>query len=441
MAPVANLRTRHLPALPLAIASALCLSIAPASPAAAQSGDLPDTARVQLLLRDGQWIEGRIDTLDAASCTVFRADAGVQAKASEIALGTVVACLVNPEQRRSMEFLTQLAGGTLVFSDGQFLPGVLRTDARPPRWDHRWIGAIQVKTDVLSEMRLVATRRAPSRSDADTILLVNGDLATGFIESIGDEVALEPPASESKATDQTDKPPEAAPPVRRIQADRIAAIAFAALAQPPSSDPLVWTADGSIVRAKDIGFQADSGWRFLLADPDLGSGDQSKPITSVITKPTAILFDRSALTPLAACGQPECRPSESSYRYETRPEVRIDPPDQALLGLGSVEFDGPVHARFALPAAMVDAGGAVSFSAEVALIEPIPLDARASVTVRFVGTAGQTIVLDATRRRASILVTQEIAKDSALEIVVDDGGNGIAGDRVAVHRACFIRQQ
>ena len=125
MAPVANLRTRHLPALPLAIASALCLSIAPASPAAAQSGDLPDTARVQLLLRDGQWIEGRIDTLDAASCTVFRADAGVQAKASEIALGTVVACLVNPEQRRSMEFLTQLAGGTLVFSDGQFLPGVL----------------------------------------------------------------------------------------------------------------------------------------------------------------------------------------------------------------------------------------------------------------------------------------------------------------------------
>ena len=70
---------RHLPALPLAIASALCLSIAPASPAAAQSGELPDTARVQLLLRDGQWIDGRIDTLDSASCTVFRADAGVQA--------------------------------------------------------------------------------------------------------------------------------------------------------------------------------------------------------------------------------------------------------------------------------------------------------------------------------------------------------------------------
>ena len=33
------------------------------------------------------------------------------------------------------------------------------------------------------------------------------------------------------------------------------------------------------------------------------------------------------------------------------------------------------------------------------------------------------------------------AEGGALEIVVDDGGNGIAGDRVAVHRGCFIRHQ
>ena len=91
---MAHLLTRNLPTLPLAIASALCLSIAPGSPAAAQSGDLPDTARVQLLLRDGQWIDGRMDTLDAGSCTVFRADAGVQAKASEIVRGTIVAATI-----------------------------------------------------------------------------------------------------------------------------------------------------------------------------------------------------------------------------------------------------------------------------------------------------------------------------------------------------------
>ncbi|MEY3143091.1 MAG: hypothetical protein RLY21_1584 [Planctomycetota bacterium] len=437
---MAYLRINALSSSSLAIAAALFLSATTGSLATPQSGELPDAASVQFLLRDGQWIDGRVDALDATRCMVARADAGVQAKPSEIARSMIVACLVNAERRRSMEFLTQLGSGTLVFSDGQFLPGVLRTDARPPRWEHRWVGTIPIKTDVLSEMRLVATRRAPSRPDADTILFLNGDIAAGFVESIGDEVVLESTAPESEPSEQPDKPAAEPPAIRRIQADRIAAITFAALGQPPSSDPLVWTVDGSIVRAKDLTFQTDSGWRFFLADPDLVLGNQTKPITDAVTKPTAILFDRSALTPLAACGQPECRPTESSYRYETRPQVRIDAPDQSLLGLGSIEFDGPVSARFQLPASMIDAGGTVAFSAEVALIEPIPLDARAAVVIRFSGTAGETVVLDAANRRATIRTLQPLSKDSALEIVVDDGGNGIAGDRVAIRRGCFIRQ-
>ena len=154
----------------------------------------------------------------------------------------------------------------------------------------------------------------------------------------------------------------------------------------------------------------------------------------------SILFDRSSLTPLAACGQPEHRPAESSYRYEARPQVRIDAPDQSLLGLGAVEFDGPVHARFTLPATVLDPGGTVAFSAELALLEPVPSDARATVTVRFSGSTGETVTLDATNRRAAVRVVHPLAKDSALEILVEDGGNGIAGDRIAVRRGCFVRQ-
>lgn len=442
-------RTRNLATAPLALAAALCLADGPTSHATPQSSGLPGAARVQLLLRDGRWIDGRIETLDASSCQISPSDGGVHAKPTEITRGTIVACLVGSDQRRSTEFLTQLGNGTLVFNDGQLLPGTLRTDARPPRWEHRWVGAIPIKTDVLSEIRLVATRRAPARTDADTILYMNGDIATGFVESIGYEIALEPigsaadalePSPEPAGTEDPAKPMTPPQPVRRIQTDRVAAIAFAALGEPPANDPLVWTTDGSIVRAKDIAFQTESGWRFLLADPEFGPRDEAKPITSAITRPSAILFDRSAMTPLVACGQPEYRPTESSYRYETRPQVRIESPDQSLLGLGSVELDGPLQARFALPASMIESGGAVSFSADLALVEPVPLDARTSVTVRFSGTSGETIVLDSTNRRASVRVLQALAADSALEIVIDDGGNGIAGDRIVIHRGCFVRQ-
>lgn len=441
-------RTRPLLSAPVALAAALCLAPLGQSHATSPSAAPPDAAGVQLLLRDGTWIDGRIDTMDAAKCVLTRSDAGVQAKPVDIERATIVACLVGSDQGRSMEFLTQLGSGTLVFSDGQFLPGTLRTDTRPPQWEHRWVGAVTIKTDVLSEMRLVATRRAPARTDADTVLFLNGDVATGFIESIGDEILLEPTGTEPTPTEQPAQPegagdaakPAAAPPTRRIQADRVAAITFAALGQPPATDPLVWTADGSIVRAKDIAFEVDSGWGFLLADPDLGTREKSKPIKIAVTRPSAILFDRSALTPLAACGAPECRPTDSSYRYETRPQVRIDAPDQSLLGLGSIEFDGPVEARFALPAPLVTVGGTVAFSAEIALVEPVPLDARTTVTVRFNGSTGETLVLDATNRRATVRVLHALSKDSALEIVINDGGNGIAGDRVVVRRGCFIRQ-
>ena len=62
------------------------------------------------------------------------------------------------------------------------------------------------------------------------------------------------------------------------------------------------------------------------------------------------------------------------------------------------------------------------------------------VTVRFGKFPPQEIVLDVTTRRVQVRVEGRAAPDATLEIILGDGGNGVAGDRIAIHRGCFIRQ-
>lgn len=416
-----------------------------ASSTAAQATDASGSARLQMLLRDGQWIEGRVDRMSPEGISVTKAGGGTGAAAAQIKSDDVVACLVGPEAHRSMAFLTQMSAGTLVLGDGQLLPGTFRADVRQPRWEHRWIGAIPIDTDVTAEIRLVATRRAPSRADADSILLQNGDVVVGFIDSIGEELVVERSGDDIGAAAQptTRKDAANAAPqeaqTRRIQLDRVAAIAFAALEQPPADDALLWTTDGTIVRAKSIAFDTESGWRFVLADPNLVPQRDPKPVSGTVARPSAFLLDRSAMTPLAACEAPEHRSTESSYRYSRRPATRTEPAEQSLLGLGSIEFDGPMHALFKVPSALV--GSEAVFTADIALAEPAPVDARVAVTVRLGATATETMILDSGNRRRTVRIGGRVATDSRLEIIVEDGGNGIGGDRISLRRACFIRQR
>lgn len=418
-----------------------------AAPAAPQGAD-PAATEVRALLRDGSWIDGRLMKADSSVLAIRRSGGPADSPALEIGRDDVVACLVDADRLHSLAFFTQMSAGTMVLSDGQLLPGSLRTDASPARWEHRWIGAVPLDPERISEIRLVASRRAPRRPDSDSILLQNGDVVFGFIESIDDEVAVDSTESGPAASDAAAEPADGAQAKgkqqenaanRRIQAERIAAMAFATLDAPPSSAALLWTTDGTIVRATDVVFEQDAGWRFLLADALLLGAGEAKPIGTAVAKPTAILFDSASITPLAACGPPEHRATESAYRYETAAQTRIEPPEQALLGLGTIEFDGPTHASFRLPASLSSAG--LVFTAEIALVEPVPPDARTTVRVRFSGTEGESVTLDSANRRAMIGLKHRVGADTALEVIVDDGGNGTAGDRVALGRACFLRQR
>jgi hypothetical protein len=160
----------------LALAALLGSTVSVPAGAASQASDAPGGVRLQMLLRDGRWIDGQVDRIGIDRFSLTRASTATDPAAGEIKSDEVVACLVGPDAYRSMAFLTQMSAGTLVFGDGQLLPGTLRPDLRQPRWEHRWIGAVPIKTDLISELRLVATRRAPARPDSDSVLLQNGDV-------------------------------------------------------------------------------------------------------------------------------------------------------------------------------------------------------------------------------------------------------------------------
>jgi len=438
-----------------------------ASPLSAQ--DVPATAAVQetgaerllavqLLLRDGSWRSGRLAALDG-DAFVFSGLAGDE----RIARGLVVACMVGTTLPRDMAFLTQLTAGTLVLDDGQLLPGEFRFDGERASWQHRWIGSIPVDLDRVSELRFRAEARAAARADADTILLLNGDTLVGFVDSLGTEVLLEPlePSSRPKpdepepskdaaaveASTKVESPEQSgeAAGARRIPVERIAAIAFAQVREGTGSGIAMWLADGTHVRADAVEFDKDRGWIFGLADPLLEAAakpDGSRPIAS---SPIALVFDPSAMHPLAACRMSLPEPPSEGYRYAIDESTRIEESSQSLLGLGEIALDGGMRVRFAVPDALVTARAPFVFTAEVSLAEPAPPDAAIEVFATIGEGVEVRVRLDhATRRRTLTLDVAGPPSTSGLEraqlvIGTSDGGNGPAGDRIVLRRAMFLR--
>jgi hypothetical protein len=413
--------------------------------------------KVALLLRDGRWIEPDVTFIDDQS--VRFADLPSQ-PTRDVAATTfrtdIVACIPGGIPR-SMDFLTQASGSSLVFADGQLVPGTLRCTADGCVLDHRWLESVPVELDRLAEIRFVASRRAPSRSDADVILLANGDLVPGFVISVGDEVVLEAMdeqispnksstsdqavQSQREATDLPAQRSDAVRPTRRFSTTRVAAISFASGLAGESTHPMVWTVDGSIVRAESVRLAADTGWIVTPSLQAIGGSRQAGGMPESVARPSAIVFDPSSFIPLSSCAPRLVTRKGASYRFEQPPQVRIESPDHALLGLSPIRITGAGHLRFALPEQDFNEVEEIIFTARLSLVEPAPEDARVSVEIRFGDESTGSLLLDASTRTHDVRVTAVGKSGVTLEVRVEDGGNGIAGDRVLLERACFIRQR
>lgn len=448
-------------------AATLILLHAASTDAHAASADSPPstTARdiatdrlvpVHVLHRDGAWRAGKLAMLDDAAFT-FRTPDGEERVARDL----VVACLVGNALPRDMAFLTQLNAGALVLDDGQLLPGEFRFDGTRAIWLHRWIGSIPIDLDRLSEIRFRAESRAASSSDADTVLLVNGDSISGFVDSLGSEILLEPleptqvesmrtdqdsPKSDDGGSERTTPPLDDRRAPRKIPTERIAAVAFAQVRTPAAAGIAMWLADGTHVRASAVEFDGERGWMFGLSDhllSDAAKPDGSRPLAS---SPVALVFDPQAIHPLASCAITAIEPPSEGYRYKLEEAVRIEDSGQSLLGLGEIALDGGVRVHFELPAALVAANAPFIFTAEVSIAEPAPADASVEVVARLGDGDVERIRLGPGFRSGVLaLAVRGLPATSAaaprLEIALTDGGDGIAGDRVVLRRAMFLRSR
>lgn len=399
--------------------------------------------RVELLGSDGHWTSGVLESLDAQGWRI-RAGAGDSNVSNVVVVpaASVAACLVLPPAgeraatagpRLPDAPLVPLSLGVLETRDGQRLPGSLRVERGATTWDHRWIGAIPLDLERLAWLRLLGEVAPPVRPDADVVRLANGDLVTGFVDSIGADVVVEP--LDEKPVDAAGAAP------RRIPLERVAAIGFAAVGAPPAVGTVAWTVDGSIVGTRALAFDAERGWGFTLVDPWLASVRAARTSDNSAADPVAIVTEPSRFLPLAACRVASVERIEGEFRASLGSAVHAGDRFSGLLGLASLAIEGGVVARFAPPdgvALRASLGGEIVFTADLVLAESTPADAAVDVEVALGADPPQRVRLDRDRRRAACVLRAPAVAGTEIAIRVGDAGNGPVGDRILVERGVLL---
>lgn len=408
-----------------------------------------DAFRAQVLTVEGVWKVGPLRAIDAGRWQV-----GDQ----RIEQSSIVAFTVSPAEAGSSGLLDgRIAPGASVLElwPNQQLPGMLKVVQGAAVWEHRWIGTIPIAIDRVSSLRLRGRKLPERRSDADAIMLANGDVVNGFVESIGTDLSYEPLAADSTTTADGDapiggtseSPNEPLESTRRVSLDRIGAIVFAAAAESPNDSMLLTTADGSRVLGRNLRFAPQatggSGWSFELADAALASIRRGDTADNAAANVMHGVLTPGRLHALAVCGQPDTRVPDGAFHYGVEQSAEPARADGTLPHLSEVQLSGPVIATYRIPDSLVTGPGPIVFSAQVSLAIPAPSDARIDVRIELgSGTGGESartsFTLDTRTARVPVFLTDRSGRATTLTIELGDGGNGIAGDSIVLERACLI---
>ncbi len=445
------------------------------------SGNIPT---VSLLLADGSWRVGRLESVGADGWKLaVRSSAGIDSQS--IPSGDAIAFVVRRSALRpalgsdaesrscaegSLLQVAPLSLGVIDTNDGQRLPGTFRIVNGSAVWDHRWIGTIPLSLDRVASLRMIADRRAPGSAEADTVLLLNGDIVRGFIDSIAEELKVSPldpvggatgegVAESSNRDDQGAEEPvpeqnrqdastreeargddgdgDREVQGRDISMERVAAFTLADMPVEPRSGIDIWTADGSIVGAESLAFVAPIGWSFTLGAEWLRKIRMQPTSDNQAADPLAGVLDRDRFLPLAVCRTGvESTATDLGYRYRSDRPARPRDASRFLLGCTEIEIDGPSSISFEIPDRFRVAETVLT--GLVSIAEPCPTDVRVEIVVSFGGTASDRIVLDGARRCQPFTIRSRGDTKSGVTISVGDGGNGVAGDRIVLERTALI---
>lgn len=208
----------------------------------------------------------------------------------------------------------------------------------------------------LDHVRDIEVLRGPGQADiprdtkvepaSDRVVLANGDVLEGFVESIGPEVVIAPDAKDSAA----------AP--RRLPLARCSRILLANPSE-PLEGPAIWVSGPAgqiqVVRSESWSITPSGEAQITPRLP----GERRSPSAVPSALILAIAPDASLLVPLSTLPPPQFTP-DPSRPWSHAPQV--DPGLQSPLALGDALLPGPMTATWTLPDGVVALSGAVELA-------------------------------------------------------------------------------
>lgn len=333
---------------------------------------------------------------------------------SEQGIGSVV-----PSERvepiRAQRIARALAAsmrGYLETVTGARYPGTVEPTAATGdnvAWSHPMAGRLEVPIDSIT--RIITPQAAeqgpPVRRNAnsDELILVNGDVLSGFLLSVGPTTSIE--TDGGKIVD--------------LPIDRIAA---ALLANPdqPMTGTMVWLDDGSTFPAEALTAADSSGIRVTLAG---GNTVEYDPQTL-----RAIAFEAAGILPLSNL---EPRSQEPvGDRVFADPIRTVRHPDDLAFGSGPVlnaldiDLPGPMSVSWSLPP------GVIRFAGTAALADTSGGWGDCEFSIEIDGERLFSTRLHEAEPVAAFNIQTQGAVD--LTVIVEPGRYGPVRDRVLLHR-------
>lgn len=300
-------------------------------------------------------------------------------------------------------------------------------------WVHPVFGALEVPIDRVLRIGLAEVEgggggAGPGAALDDVVVLANGDRLEGFVEGIGASVRLE------TGGQTLEVPLERAAEIR--------------LANPPegAEGTVVWLADGTVVRVRDLRTSPEGELRFGLV---LDGGEESEPGPGTLApvdapegSPSgwtgrvrlgdvrAVAFDAGALVPVAGLAAMGQRPL--GERRWTRP-VEVGEP--GVLGVAEVTLPGPMSVVWELPP------GALRLALEAKLPETMWMWGDCELVIAAEGARGEAEVFSArlNAEHPAASVNAELPEGTRrVRVSVKPGAYGPVQDRVVLRRAVVL---
>lgn len=272
---------------------------------------------------------------------------------------------------------------------------------------------VEALTDPLAPTSAPGPERSAEASEStdDTVVLVNGDVIHGFVESLGAQVVIQV---------KPDEPPTIYPLVR-VERVRIANPLT------PPSGPCVWLSDGSMIALAPGAVSAPD---FYAAPGRLGGVLHVKPGEVV-----GVAFDARTFAPLSGCEMVEYRASPD--RAWTRPPRVLA--SGAPLNAANIEVPGPMTVEWALPAGAARLAGTAKLARSterwgdcVVVVEDLVPGAAPRRVF------SQRLSADAPEAKFDVAIAPGAGPEHRLRLIVESGENGPILDRVVLVRPILL---